>query len=152
MKPRNGRAITTLEFKTLLKQDLKQNMLQKNKPKTNLIKQIMNEILLKEKENKPVNKNAILQKQISKREHSIQEFIKENRKDLILIETSEIDQLKEYLPKETTREDLIRIIKDICSTKNLSKIDLKLLLAEIDLLDLNVSKQMVVEEARKTLT
>jgi hypothetical protein len=61
--------------------------------------------------------------------------------------------LKEYLPKETIREELILIIKDICSTKKLeSKNDLKLLLAEIDLLELNVSKQMVVEEARKTLT
>lgn len=146
------RGITTAEFKVILKQDLKQQMLQKNKLKTNLIKQIMNEILLKEKEQKPVNKNSILQKQITKREASIQEFMKENRLDLISIEKCEIEQLKAYLPKQTTRDELEMIIKNICSTKGLSsKKDLKVLLAEIDLLELNVSKQMLVEEAKKIL-
>lgn len=80
---------------------------------------------------------ALIRKEISKRQDSINAFVSANRQDLILKENSEIEVLNQYLPAEindvvletivvgaildlgaTSKKDMGRVIKEVVSKVN----------------------------------
>jgi uncharacterized protein YqeY len=152
LKTQSFRFLSTLEFKEILKNDLKREMLNKNKAKVSLIKQIKSEMLNREKDQKKFTVYEMLLSLVKKRRQAIAEFLKENRNDLAEIEENEILQLQNYLPPATSLPELRKIIEKIVLENKLKSVkDLKVLLAEVDKLGLNISKQDVVKEARSLL-
>ncbi|MDD6323430.1 MAG: GatB/YqeY domain-containing protein [Bacilli bacterium] len=70
----------------------------------------------------------VISKEIKSRKDSILEFEKGNRQDLIEKTQSEIDILKNYLPKQLTDDELFKLVDDVfeevkpSSTKDMGKI------------------------------
>lgn len=56
---------------------------------------------------------AVIQKEVKQRRESIAEFAKGNRKDLVAKEEAELAILKEYLPKQLSREELTALAKQV---------------------------------------
>lgn len=61
--------------------------------------------------------NNILQKEIANREETITEARKINRTDLIQENETDIRILREYLPVQATREEILKIIDEIIVSK-----------------------------------
>ena len=55
----------------------------------------------------------VVNKQIKMRKDSIVEFEKGNRQDLIEKTQAEIDVLKEYLPEQLSKEDIMKVLDEI---------------------------------------
>jgi uncharacterized protein YqeY len=138
-------------FKQKLKQDMKTYMQTKNKPKLNVVKSLMNEILVKEKNGDRVIVNDVLHQQIKKRRLSIEEFKSANRPDLVEIESNEILDLESYLPPQTDPAELRKILTEIRDEFGLTKRDLGALLKSAEERGVTASKQLIVSEAKKIL-
>jgi uncharacterized protein YqeY len=73
---------------------------------------------------KPLDSTAeiqIIKKLVSQREESIEMFKAGGREDLVAKETAELDVLKEYLPAEVTREEILSALEDWMKTNTLEK-------------------------------
>jgi uncharacterized protein YqeY len=73
---------------------------------------------------KPLDEPAevqILKKMAAQREESIEMFKAGGREDLVLKETSELDVLREYLPAEVGREEILAALDDWMKTNILEK-------------------------------
>ena len=64
----------------------------------------------------------LLKKMIKQRSESIEVYKKNNRKDLLEIEQSEVTVLNEYLPKQLNDEDTQKVCSDIISSLGASSI------------------------------
>ena len=84
-------------------------MRSKDNDRVNILRLIKNELVRKEKDGVTINDSVeatVLNKMVSQREDSIEQFAKANRMDLVEKETIELNLLKEYAPKATSIEDI----------------------------------------------
>ena len=97
-----------------LKSDLIIAMKEKNKDKLNTLRAVKGAMQLEIINNKKEENDDLLldvvNKQIKMRNDSISEFEKAGRCDLVDSYQKEVDILKEYMPKELTKEELEEII------------------------------------------
>lgn len=91
-------------------------MRSKDNDRVNILRLIKNELVRKEKDGVTINDSVeatVLNKMVSQREDSIEQFTKANRMDLVEKETIELNLLKEYAPKATSIEDIEIEVKKI---------------------------------------
>lgn len=97
-----------------LKSDLIIAMKEKNKDKLNTLRAVKGAMQLEIINNKKQENDDLLldvvNKQIKMRNDSISEFEKAGRCDLVDSYQKEVDILKEYMPKELTKEEIEEII------------------------------------------
>lgn len=97
-----------------LKNDLITAMKEKDKDKLNTLRAVKGAMQLEIINNKKEESDELLldviNKQIKMRNDSISEFEKAGRCDLVDSYQKEVDILKEYMPKELTKEELEEII------------------------------------------
>lgn len=97
-----------------LKSDLIVAMKEKNKEKLNTLRAVKGAMQLEIINNKKQENDDLLldviNKQIKMRNDSISEFEKAGRCDLVDSYQKEVDILKEYMPKELTKEEIEEII------------------------------------------
>ena len=100
-----------------LKSDLIIAMKEKNKDKLNTLRAVKGAMQLEIINNKKQENDDLLldvvNKQIKMRNDSISEFEKAGRCDLVDSYQKEVDILKEYMPKELTKEEIEEIIDNV---------------------------------------
>lgn len=70
----------------------------------------------KENANKPITEEVeikVIQKMVKQREDSIEQFKQANRLDLVEAEEAQLKVLKEFLPVEATKEDILKCFNDV---------------------------------------
>lgn len=99
-----------------MKKDLITAMKEKDKDKLTVLRMVKGAMQLEAINNKKEENEELLidvvSRQIKMRKESILEFEKGNRTDLVEATQSEINILKEYLPKQLSEEEIDKIIDD----------------------------------------
>ena len=111
-------------MKEKLMEDLKMAMKNKDIVKKNTIQMIRAAILQTEKDKQiELNDNGILEiisKQVKQKNDALEQFEKADRQDLVEQTKLEINILKEYLPKQLSREEVEQIVVDLSRTLGIS--------------------------------
>ena len=111
-------------MKEKLMEDLKTAMKNKDIVKKNTIQMIRAAILQTEKDKQiELDDNGILEiinKQVKQKNDALEQFKKANRQDLVEQTESEINILKEYLPKQLSKEEVEQIVIDLSRTLGIS--------------------------------
>lgn len=111
-------------LKEKLLKDLKMAMRNKDIVKKNTIQMIRAAILQTEKDKQiELDDNAILEivsKQVKQKNDALEQFEKANRQDLVEQTKLETNILKEYLPKQLSREEVEQIVVDLSRTLGIS--------------------------------
>ena len=111
-------------MKEKLMEDLKMAMKNKDIVKKNTIQMIRAAILQTEKDKQTeLDDNAILEiisKQVKQKNDALEQFEKADRQDLVEQTKLEINILKEYLPKQLSREEVEQIVVDLSRTLGIS--------------------------------
>ena len=111
-------------MKEKLMEDLKMAMKNKDIVKKNTIQMIRAAILQTEKDKQTeLDDNTILEiisKQVKQKNDALEQFEKANRQDLVEQTELEINILKEYLPKQLSREKVEQIVVDLSRTLGIS--------------------------------
>lgn len=111
-------------MKEKLMEDLKIAMKNKDIVKKNTIQMIRAAILQTEKDKQiELDDNGILEiisKQVKQKNDALEQFEKADRHDLIEQTESEINILKEYLPKQLSKEEVEQIVIDLSRTLGIS--------------------------------
>lgn len=111
-------------LKEKLLEDLKMAMKEKDVIMKNTIQMIRAAILQTEKDKQTeLDDNAILEiisKQVKQKNDALEQFEKADRQDLVEQTKLEINILKEYLPKQLTKEEVEQIIVDLSRTLGIS--------------------------------
>lgn len=111
-------------MKEKLMEDLKMAMKNKDIVKKNTIQMIRANILQTEKDKQiELDDNAILEiisKQVKQKNDALEQFEKANRQDLVEQTKLEINILKEYLPKQLSKEEVEQIVIDLSRTLGIS--------------------------------
>ena len=109
-------------MKEKIQKDLISAMKEHDKKKTDVIKlvkaAIQNEEINAKKELNDDEILSIITKQVKMRKDAISDFEKAGRNDLIEAYNEEIDILSEYLPKELSEEEAIKIIDEAFALVN----------------------------------
>lgn len=104
-------------LKDKLLEDLKNSMKEKNVIRKNVIQMVRAAILQVEKDKKVELSDEdiinIMAKEAKKRKDSLEDYKKSNRQDLIDQIQEEIHIIEEYLPKQLTKEEIAKIVKEI---------------------------------------
>lgn len=107
-------------LKEKLLEDLKMAMKEKDVIMKNTIQMIRAAILQTEKDKQiELDDNGILEiisKQVKQKNDALEQFEKANRQDLVEQTKLEINILKEYLPKQLSREEVEQIVVDLSRT------------------------------------
>ena len=107
-------------MKEKLMEDLKMAMKNKDIVKKNTIQMIRAAILQTEKDKQiELDDNSILEiinKQVKQKNDALEQFEKADRQDLVEQTKLEINILKEYLPKQLSREEVEQIVVDLSRT------------------------------------
>ena len=120
-----------MSLRNKIDEDYKQSIKNKDQKKTDTLRLIRSAIKDKDissrtSENKEgINDSEILSlllNLITQRNDSIEQFQKAKRDDLIKNEKSEIEVIKDYLPKQKTQEETEKIINEIIKNNNLESI------------------------------
>jgi uncharacterized protein YqeY len=120
-----------MSLRNKIDEDYKQSIKNKDQKKIDTLRLIRSAIKDKDissrtSENKEgINDSEILSlllNLIKQRNDSIEQFQKAKRDDLIKNEQSEIEIIKEYLPKQKTQEETEKIINEIIISNNLESI------------------------------
>lgn len=111
-------------MKEKLMEDLKMAMRNKDIVKKNTIQMIRAAILQTEKDKQiELDDNGILEiisKQVKQKNDALEQFKKADRQDLVEQTESEINILKEYLPKQLSKEEVEQIVIDLSRTLGIS--------------------------------
>ena len=111
-------------MKEKLMEDLKMAMKNKDIVKKNTIQMIRANILQTEKDKQiELDDNAILEiisKQVKQKNDALEQFKKADRQDLVEQTELEINTLKEYLPKQLSKEEVEQIVIDLSRTLGIS--------------------------------
>ena len=111
-------------LKEKLLEDLKIAMKEKDAITKNTIQMIRAAILQTEKDKQiELDDNSILEiisKQVKQKNDALEQFEKADRQDLIEQTKLEINILKEYLPKQLSREEVEQIVVDLSRTLGIS--------------------------------
>ncbi len=104
-------------LKEKLLEDLKIAMKEKQELKKNVVQMIRAAILQVEKDKQiELDDNQILEiiaKEAKKRKDSLSDYEKSGREDLVKKIEAEIEIVAEYLPKQLTKEEIAKIVKEI---------------------------------------
>ena len=120
-----------MSLRNKIDEDYKQSIKNKDQQKIDTLRLIRSAIKDKDissrtSENKEgINDSEILSlllNLIKQRNDSIEQFKKAKRDDLIKNEKSEIEVIKDYLPKQKTQEETEKLINEIISSNNLLSI------------------------------
>ena len=120
-----------MSLRNKIDEDYKQSIKNKDQQKIDTLRLIRSAIKDKDissrtSENKDGINDAeilsLLLNLIKQRNDSIEQFQKAKRDDLIKNEKSEIEVIKDYLPKQKTQEETEKIINEIISSNNLESI------------------------------
>ena len=107
-------------MKEKLMEDLKTAMKNKDIVKKNTIQMIRAAILQTEKDKQiELDDNGILEiisKQVKQKNDALEQFKKANRQDLVEQTKLEINILKEYLPRQLSKEEVEQIVVDLSRT------------------------------------
>ena len=118
-------------LKEKLMEDLKVSMREKNNIRKNTIQMVRAAILQVEKDKGiEVQDSQILEiiaKEVKTKKDALGDFEKAGREDLIAQTNEEIDVLREYLPKQLTREELEIKIHEIIKRVNAISADGKMI-------------------------
>ena len=111
-------------MKEKLMEDLKMAMKNKDIVKKNTIQMIRAAILQTEKDKQiELDDNGILEiisKQVKQKNDALEQFEKADRQDLVEQTKLEINILKEYLPKQLSKEEVEQIVIDLSRTLGIS--------------------------------
>ena len=111
-------------MKEKLMEDLKMAMKNKDIVKKNTIQMIRAAILQTEKDKQiELDDNSILEiinKQVKQKNDALEQFEKADRQDLVEQTKLEINILKEYLPKQLSKEEVEQIVIDLSRTLGIS--------------------------------
>ena len=111
-------------MKEKLMEDLKIAMKNKDVVEKNTIQMIRAAILQTEKDKQiELDDNGILEissKQVKQKNDALEQFEKAERQDLVEQTKLEINILKEYLPKQLSREEVEQIVVDLSRTLGIS--------------------------------
>lgn len=111
-------------MKEKLMEDLKMAMKNKDIVKKNTIQMIRAAILQTEKDKQiELDDNGILEiiiKQVKQKNDALEQFKKADRQDLVEQTELEINTLKEYLPKQLSKEEVEQIVIDLSRTLGIS--------------------------------
>ena len=111
-------------MKEKLMEDLKTAMKNKDIVKKNTIQMIRAAILQTEKDKQiELDDNNILEiinKQVKQKNDALEQFKKADRQDLVEQTELEINILKEYLPKQLSKEEVEQIVIDLSRTLGIS--------------------------------
>ena len=111
-------------MKKKLMEDLKTAMKNKDIVKKNTIQMIRAAILQTEKDKQiELDDNGILEiiiKQVKQKNDALEQFKKADRQDLVEQTELEINTLKEYLPKQLSKEEVEQIVIDLSRTLGIS--------------------------------
>ena len=111
-------------LKEKLLEDLKIEMKEKDAITKNTIQMIRAAILQTEKDKQiELDDNGILEiisKQVKQKNDALEQFEKADRQDLVEQTKLEINILKEYLPKQLSREEVEQIVVDLSRTLGIS--------------------------------
>lgn len=111
-------------MKEKLMEDLKTAMKNKDIVKKNTIQMIRANILQTEKDKQiELDDNGILEiiiKQVKQKNDALEQFKKADRQDLVEQTELEINTLKEYLPKQLSKEEVEQIVIDLSRTLGIS--------------------------------
>lgn len=116
----------TLEEK--INQDIKAAMIAKDANKLRGLRAVKAAILLAKTEKGHTEELTeeteikVLQKLVKQRKESAEIYKNQNREDLHAIEVEEQEVIEAYLPKQLSREEVEKIIKDIISTTGASSV------------------------------
>ena len=104
-------------LKDKLLEDLKNSMKEKNVIRKNVIQMVRAAILQVEKDKKVELSDEdiinIMAKEAKKRKDSLEDYKKSNRQDLIEQIEEEIHIIEEYLPKQLSKEEIAKIVKEV---------------------------------------
>ena len=111
-------------LKEKLLEDLKIAMKEKDAITKNTIQMIRAAVLQTEKDKQiELDDNGILEiisKQVKQKNDALEQFEKADRQDLVEQTKLEINILKEYLPKQLSREEVEQIVVDLSRTLGIS--------------------------------
>jgi len=114
---------------------IKESMKNKELDKVNVLRLIKAEIVKKIKdgfEYSEVLEGNVLNKMISQREDSIEQFSKANRIDLVEKENRELEIIKTFAPKQISDEEIISVTEKIISDyETVSMKDMKTILSKV---------------------
>lgn len=104
-------------LKEKLLEDLKMSMKEKNEVRKNAVQMVRAAILQVEKDNGVILEDEkiiqIIAKEVKKRKDSLADYIKGGREDIVKQVDEEINILSEYLPKQLSKEEIEKIVKEI---------------------------------------
>ncbi len=99
-----------------INEDVKQAMKSQDKEKLNVIRMVKSAIQLSKIELKHELSDEevidVIAKQIKMRKDSIEEFSKASREDLVKQYEGEIEILKEYMPEQLSKDEVLQIIDE----------------------------------------
>lgn len=106
-----------MSLKETLLADMKEAMKSKDVIRKNTIQLVRSAILQKEKDTqKDVSEDeilTILTQEVKKRKDALVDFQKGNREDLVKDTTYEIHVLTQYLPKQLSEEEILKLVQDV---------------------------------------
>ena len=115
-----------MSLKDKLMEDLKSAMRNKDKLRKDTITMVRAAIKQKEVDDRVELNDQdvidILTKQLKEKKHSIEEFKKGDRQDLIEQTNKEIDVLLDYLPKQLGEDELRQIIQETMNENNINSV------------------------------
>ena len=113
-------------MKAKIQKDLVQLMKSGEKNKVEKMRFILSFIIQEEKDkNKELSDSEIIQilkKALKRNQESFEQFTKAGREDLALKESEEIAIIQNYLPKDMSEEDVVKIIKETITSSGASSI------------------------------
>jgi uncharacterized protein YqeY len=117
-----------MSLETTVNQDIKTAMLAKNETSLRSLRAIKSALILAKTEkgaSQELNEEAeikVLQKLVKQRRESADIYKSQNREDLCLIETEEIEVIEKYLPKQLSEEELIAYIQGLINKLNITSV------------------------------
>jgi uncharacterized protein YqeY len=117
-----------MSLETTVNQDIKTAMLAKNETSLRSLRAIKSALLLAKTEkgaSQELNEEAeikVLQKLVKQRRESADIYKSQNREDLCLIETEEIEVIEKYLPKQLSEDELNVYIQGLINKLNITSV------------------------------
>lgn len=111
-----------MSLKDTLNNDIKNAMLKKESQRLETLRMVKAKLLEKEVEKRITPEGMteedelqVLLSSAKMRKEAIEEFEKAGRKDLADKERGELEIIKEYLPKEMSREEIMKLVDDLAA-------------------------------------
>ena len=111
-----------MSLKDTINNDIKNAMLKKESQRLETLRMVKAKLLEKEVEKRVTPEGMteedelqVLLSSAKMRKEAIEEFEKAGRKDLADKERGELEIIKEYLPKEISREEITKLIEDLAA-------------------------------------